>query len=161
MGELGRNELIQLWLGGLLSVVLSIAMLYPAFIDVYDDSFPFSTYPMFSDPRLDPGLTLFQALAVFPDGRRKPVSPELATGNEEVIQAMGTIRRETRRGKGRAKGKAFCEQIAARVATSEDPKWQDAVEIELARSQFNTVRYFKEERAPETRKTLRRCPIPR
>ena len=136
-------------------------MLYPAFIDPYDDSFPFSTYPMFSDPRLDPGLTLYQALAVFPDGQRKPVSPELATGNEEVIQAMGTIRRESRRGKGKARGKVFCGDIAARVAKSNDPKWRDAIEIELARSHFDTVQYFQEARVPQSRKTLRRCPIQR
>lgn len=136
-------------------------MLYPAFIDPYADSFPFSTYPMFSDPRLDPGLTLYQALAVFPDGQRKPVSPSLATGNQEVIQAMGTIKRESRRGKGSARGRAFCEDIAARVASSDDPVWQGATEIELAKSRFNTVRYFQEERVPESRKTLRRCPIER
>jgi len=141
------------------SVLMSALVLWPAFQDPRDDSFPLSTFPMFSRPKPDPGLVVTQVLAVFPDGRHEPLPPELATGNEEVIQTLRMIRDQVYKGKGRRK--RFCADVAKRVSESDDATWLAAHEVVVAKSLFDTVAYFEEGPTPITRKTLEKCAIPR
>ncbi|MGB5812559.1 MAG: hypothetical protein WBG86_18635 [Polyangiales bacterium] len=137
------------------SLVLTGLALSPAFRHPDEDSFPLSTFPMFSRAKPDPGLVVTQALAVSSDGTRTPLPPELATGNEEVIQALRMIRDEVYGGRKRAS--AFCRDIVRRIDESNDPEWADVVAVEIARSHFDTVAYFEEGPTPVTRKTLKRC----
>ena len=130
--------------------------MWPAFGDANDDGFPFSTYPMFSHPKKQSGLVLTQVLAVYPDGRKVPLPPQISTGNQEVIQAMGTILRESYKKK---RAKAFCEDIVRRMQASDDPEWEDVASVEIARSQFDTVAYFQTGPEPVRRRTVRRCPV--
>jgi hypothetical protein len=146
----------ELWIGVLVSVVLTFLVLRPAFLDPRQDSFPLSTFPMFSRPKPDAGLVLTQVLAVLPDGSRQPLPPKLATGNEEVIQTLRMIRDQVYSGKKRAA--VFCEDVAARVRESSNEPWSKAVAIEVARSHFDTVEYFETGPKPITRKVLVRCP---
>src|SRR5262245_53621142 len=70
------------------------AMLYPALLDPQDprqDSFPLSTYPMFSyrKPRT---ATVTSALAIDPTGAEQPVPPDLVA-TSETMQAFRTLRK--------------------------------------------------------------------
>lgn len=149
----------QLWIGTAVSLVITGLVLSPAFGDPSEDSFPLSTYPMFSRAKPDPSLVLTQALAVFTNGDRKPLPPKLATGNEEVIQAMRMIIDETYGGEDRAK--SFCRDIADRINRSSSSPWKDAIAVEIVRSHFDTVAYFEKASEPLSRRTLKRCPVER
>ncbi len=151
------SDRYHLTVGIIVSLLLTGLMVSPAFRNPNDDSFPLSTFPMFSRPKPDPGLVLTQALAVFPDGTRTPLPPELSTGNAEVIQALRMIRDEAYAGPKRAS--AFCRDIARRIEMSDDPDWAGVVAVEIARSQFDTVAYFEEGPEPVVRKTLQRCRV--
>ena len=149
----------HLWIGTAVSLVVTALVLSPAFGNPNEDSFPLSTYPMFSHGKPNPDLVLTQALAVFANGDRKPLPPKLATGNEEVIQAMRMIVDETYSGEERAKN--FCRDIAARINRVSSPRWKDAIAVEIARSHFDTVAYFEKEPKPLGRRTLQRCSVER
>lgn len=146
----------HLWMGLVVSAVACMLVLTPAFRDPSEDSFPLSTFPMFSAAKRDPGLVITQVLAVAPDGARKPLPPELATGNQEVIQALQMIRNEVYGGRKRAT--KFCGEVAARVRDAPEP-WCHTKTIEIARSHFDTVEYFETGPKPVTRKVLKTCPV--
>jgi hypothetical protein len=145
------------WMGAAVSLVVALLVAMPAFSEPSEDSFPLSTFPMFSRAKRDPELVLTQVLAVMPDGTRQPLPPKLATGNAEVIQALRMIRDEVYG--GRARATAFCEDIAARVRSADDEHWRQAKTIEIARSHFDTVAYFETGPEPVTRKPLKRCAV--
>ncbi|MBW2628372.1 MAG: hypothetical protein JRE45_12185 [Deltaproteobacteria bacterium] len=153
------NSHRHLWIGTVVSLGITALVLWPAFGDPGEDSFPLSTYPMFSHGKHNPDLVLTQALAVFPNGDRKPLPPKLATGNEEVIQAMRMIIDETYGGEERAK--SFCRDIADRIHRASAPRWKEAIAVEIARSHFDTVAYFEKEPKPLNRRTLQRCLVKR
>lgn len=146
----------HLWMGAIVSIVVAALLLAPAFRDPSDDSFPLSTFPMFSKAKRDPGLVITQVLAVTAEGSRKPLPPELATGNLEVIQALQMIRNEVYGGRERAT--RFCREVAARVRDAGEP-WRSARAIEIVRSHFDTVAYFETGPEPVTRKRLQSCPV--
>ncbi|MEM7436519.1 MAG: hypothetical protein AAF436_15285 [Myxococcota bacterium] len=139
-----------------MSLVVTALVVAPAFSNPNDDSFPLSTFPMFSRAKRDPGLVITQVLAVRGDGRRTPLPPELSTGNEEVIQAMRMIHDGVYSDRKRAR--AFCEEIAERVRDA-GSEWEDVKRIEFARSHFDTVAYFEKGPEPITRKTLKQCEV--
>ncbi|MEM8606181.1 MAG: hypothetical protein AAGF92_03710 [Myxococcota bacterium] len=147
----------HLWFGAIFSLVVSALVLAPAFLDPTEDSFPLSTFPMFSRAKRDPGLIVTQVLAVMPDGTRKPLPPTLSTGNEEVIQTLRMIRDAVYG--DRQRKAAFCDEVAARVRSSGDEYWQQAKTIEIARSHFDSVAYFETGPTPVTRKALKRCSV--
>lgn len=144
-------------MGAVVSLVVSVLIALPAFSDPSEDSFPLSTFPMFSRAKRDPGLVVTQVLAVMPDGTREPLPPKLATGNEEVIQTLRMIRDEVYGGRDRAT--AFCNDIAERVRNADDEHWRKAETIEIARSHFDAVAYFESGPDPVTRKALKRCAV--
>ena len=124
----------------------------PAFRDPPRDSFPLSNYPMFSSGRPDPHFTLTHALGVDADGTRVPLSPRVAAGSFEVLQAMRTIGYAVQEGRG----EAFCVEVAGRVAEAGLP----FEAVELATSRFDTLRYFDESPVPLERHVHHRCPVP-
>lgn len=144
------------WIGVAASLVAVGLLVTPAFRDPNEDSFPLSTFPMFSRAKRDPQLVITQVLAVLPDGTRRPLPPELAAGNGEVIQALQMIVNEVYGGRERAT--RFCKEVAARVSAAPEP-WRQAKAIEIARSHFDTVEYFEIGPDPLTRKILETCPV--
>jgi len=137
----------------LFSIGLAAAMLSPAFEDPPQDSFPLSDYPMFSQERASPELTLEQALAVMPDGERRPLPPSISADSVEVLQSMVTIHREIHAGSERAA--AFCAAVAGRALR--DPEFASATAVEIASSRFDTVAYFEGHSRPLDRVVLVRC----
>lgn len=149
----------HLVVGGAVSLVVAVLVAIPAFSDPREDSFPLSTFPMFSSPKPDPGLIVTQVLAVMPDGTREPLPPELSTGNEEVIQTLRMIHDEVYGGRERMA--AFCDSIAERVRGTDAEHWQSVETIEIARSHFDSVAYFETGPKPVNRKILKRCAVSR
>ncbi len=148
----------HLWMGLIVSGVTAALLLTPAFRDPSEDSFPLSTFPMFSAAKRDPDLVITQVLAVAPDGTRRPLPPELATGNVEVIQALQMVRNEVYGGRERLT--KFCSGVATRLRNAPEP-WRSTRTVEIARSHFDTVDYFETGPKPVTRKVLKTCPVER
>ncbi|MEM7449348.1 MAG: hypothetical protein AAF355_14035 [Myxococcota bacterium] len=140
-----------------LTLLLSALVVGPAFRNPPYDSFPFSDYPMFSAGRPTPQLRLTHVQGVFENGSRTPLSPWVAAGNHEVLQA-GNLIRHASFGSVESRG-AFCRRAAARVAEEED--LQGVVAVELVTSDFDCVRYFEEAQKPQFQRTHERCSVTR
>jgi hypothetical protein len=136
---------------GLTAVVL-LLVVSPAFRDPPRDSFPLSNFPMFSQGRPSPRFILTHALGVDAAGARRPLSPWIATGNREVLQAMVWLGAALRDPDG------SCETIAARVARHGSAEVRA---VELVTSDFDSVAYFVSSPAPVSRRVHARCEVGR
>ena len=136
-------------------MAVSAAVLSPVFRNPPADSFPLSDYPMFSHGRPDSSLTLTHALGLPPTGPAIPLSPGVSAGTSEVLQSMVTIGRSVHEGRG----ESFCREIAERV--KERSELDSIVEVQLATSRYDCVRYFDEARAPLERTIHARCAVER
>jgi hypothetical protein len=133
---------------------LAVAVAMPAFRDPPRDSFPLSTYPMFSTKREQPVLE--QAVAVGRDGTRVPVAPQWVA-SDEVMQAAVTVRQAV--WQGPAATAALCHSIARRAAGSADHAHVTRIEIVSAR--YDPILYFSEGPEPIERVLRRACPVTR
>lgn len=101
------------------------------------DSFPLSTYPMFSQGRKDATVTVDHAVAIGDGGAEQPVPPRLV-GSDEVLQARATIGRAAKRGP--AEAKALCAAIADRARAS--GALAGARTIEIRTTKVDAVAWF-------------------
>lgn len=125
-----------------------LASLSPALFDL-EDSFPLSTYPMFSHPRGQPWLDV--VVGIEANGRTRPIEPRLVA-NGETLQAAAAISQAVR--KGRAATSRLCETVAAAVAR--EPGLSEVTTVEVRAEKYDPVRYFTESATPlETRKRAR------
>lgn len=124
----------------------------PAFGNPPRDSFPLSTYPMFSSRRAMPVLE--QVVAVERNGATRPVPPQLIV-NDEVMQAAVTVRQAVHRGP--AAVATLCRHIATQMGNA--PRYEDVVLIEIVSARYDPILYFTE--APEPVERVRRhaCPV--
>ena len=141
-----------------LSAAIVVAVLWPITRHPDDDSFPLSTYPMFSRGRPSSEMILAQALAVRDDGTRRPVPPHLVF-NSEVLQSMTAIERAIYAGPGATD--ELCRAIAARAATSDEEAVRGASQIELVSSRFDSLAYFEGHTEPASRHVYGRCDVRR
>lgn len=128
------------------------AVAYPVTFPQGRDSYPLSSYPMFSARRERP--TVYFARAVGPAGEAQRVPPELV-GSSEVMQAAVTVRRAVQGGTKRMR--RLCRTIAANVAA--DPRFSDAQQVQLLSAEVDPVAYFVE--GPDSRTLTRhqRCAV--
>lgn len=139
------------------SALLLGLVLAPAFREPWaQDSFPLSTYPMFSQTR-PREMRVAHAVAVRSDGERAPVPPQLVAGTSEVLQSMAVVRRALRQGERRQR--RLCRRIARRVERTEVAELGGARRIELSVDRFDTVAYFEEAAEPLERRVFARCPV--
>lgn len=137
-------------------VVLALAT-FPLTQGPRYDSFPGSSFPMFAHGRADALTNVDQLLAVSRGKSRRPIPPRLVA-NDEVLQAAATLRSAIRR--GRKASLDLCRQVARRLA--DDPDWADVASLEFVSVQFDALRYFAGDRAPEGKPRVRaRCKVPR
>jgi len=120
----------------LVSALLIGATVWPALRDPPRDSFPLSTYPMFSSLRERPWIDVIVGFDAA--GREHRIGPELVA-NAEVMQAAQTISKAIRRKQARS----LCEQVAARVADS--LAHGEVVRLEVQSRQFDPRTYFVSE----------------
>lgn len=143
-----------------LSALVIGAVLSPLRLDPQDpkqDSFPLSTYPMFS---YDRGriASVTVALARGPGGYEQAVPPSFVA-TSETMQAMKTIAKSVRAGGRRARD--LCESIAERVAESDDPVFAPATEVAFVRNTVDSIDYLSGDRAPRERRYHVRCVVRR
>lgn len=138
----------------LVSALVIAATLWPALRDPPRDSFPLSTYPMFSSLRERPWIDVIVGFDAA--GNQHRIGPELVA-NAEVMQAAQTISKAIRRKQARQ----LCEQVAARVSGS--LAHLDVVRLEVQSRQFDPRTYFASEAGKQPLRLRRRagCEVPR
>lgn len=130
------------------------AVAAPGFGDPGDDSFPFSTYPMFARPKTKTVVAFVEGLDDL--GRPVRLAPELVA-NDEAMQVAHTVRRAIRGGPERKA--ALCQRISERVARSAE---LDAiVSVRLVLGRFDSVGYFLGASEPEARTVEHECSVRR
>jgi len=142
------------WPAVLVSLILVGLTVSPALREQPYDSFPLSTYPMFSIVRK---ISWIHVVVGFDEaGQEYKIAPRYVA-NFEVMQAAQTIRREIRA----RRADALCEEVAARVATSSG--LAPVVRVEVQSRQFDPARYFVDDdgRVPIRLKRRARCRVPR
>ena len=132
-----------------LAVTVVVGLLTP--LVTGRDSFPVSTYPMFSYPRAAE-TTVSYAVSHDGDGESR-LSPEMIGGTAEVVHAAETIRQAVRRDDTAG----LCGEIAQRVAAGDD----DATSIEIRRDTYDVIGWFEGETVPLDRSVLATCEVPR
>jgi hypothetical protein len=133
---------------------LVLLMLAPLFRRPPADSFPLSTYPMFSWGRHDARTAVERAIGVDSRGERRPIPPRLV-GSEEVLQAKATLAQSIRQGARAAR--ALCRGVAARVA--EDDRYADVVKVEIRTDTFDAVAFFDGHETPVDSKLHATCKV--
>ncbi|MBT8216651.1 MAG: hypothetical protein KJO17_07380 [Acidimicrobiia bacterium] len=127
---------------GLLVIVLVAA---PAFGSPDRDSFPLSTYPMFSLAR-PAETTVSTAVGFRADGERLTLSPRTISGTREVIQAAGTVAQAISSGTA----DALCREILTGAPAT-------VAAIEIVTERYDVVAYFDGATAPLERTVHARC----
>ncbi len=143
-----------------LSALVLAAVLSPLRLDPQDpsqDSFPLSTYPMFSyDRGRIASVTI--ALAFGPNGLEVPIPPGFVA-TSETMQAMKTIAKSVRQ--GGARERELCRSIAERVASSTDPEFRTANQVAFVRNTVDSIDYLAGNTRPLTRQVHMHCPVRR
>ena len=126
-------------------VVVTAAVLWPAVRRPPQDSFPLSTYPMFSFP-LDPVADIDLVVGVDAAGSDVRLSPESIAATDEVIQAGGAVARAVA---GRGDDPvALCRRVAARLVGEDPVAVEDALVSPLeALAHLPRVEVSEDERA--------------
>lgn len=138
----------------LFGVALALAVAAPLLRDAHDDSYPFSTYPMFARALSKPRLTYAEGLSG--DGRTTRLPPRMV-GSDEPMQAMRTLKLSADGGKRSLK--RLCATMAERVAA--EPAYAELRQVRIVRAQFDPVRYFEAETTPENSEKLVQCSVKR
>lgn len=138
--------------GYTLSVLVLAAVSYPALLDPSEDSFPLSTYPMFSRDR---GRTapVVSALAVG-EGFERPLPPKYVA-NSEAMQALQTLQKTVRA--GRRAALSLCRAIAERAVRDADPEFAAMTEVALVTRRVDAIRYLAGEEHELARNVHVRC----
>lgn len=136
------------------SLAAIAATLSPAFGDPPRDSFPLSTYPMFSSVRETSSIDV--VVGFDEEGRAHRIPPS-AVANAEVMQAAQTIALAVRQRRGRA----LCAEVAARVA--ENPELALVRRLEVQSRRFDPRTYFVDADGKEPIRLRVRawCEVPR
>ncbi len=116
-----------------MSLAVVAATLWPALREPPVDSFPLSTYPMFSTV---PESAWLDVIVGFDAAGHEHKSPPQLVANYEVMQAAQTIRLAVRK----RRAPQLCDEVAARVA--EDPEFEAVVRLEVQRRKFDPLTYF-------------------
>jgi hypothetical protein len=139
--------------GYVVSAVLLGAVVYPLQTEPQRDSFPLSTFPMFSKAR-PAFITIGHVVGVGADKQMRPIPPEIVASGE-VLQAKVAIRDTIRR--GRRATVALCDQVRQRVAADPDFAWVERIEIRTDRYQVSG--YFTGARKPVSTRKHASCHV--
>jgi hypothetical protein len=133
------------------ALVIALTGVVPVALD--RDSFPLSTFPMFSAD-IDSTQSIATAVAVRSDGSTVRLVPEVIAGTTIVNQAVTVVADAI------ASGRAdrFCTEIAGRVAAGAPPR---AVAVEVVTETYDAPAWFDGDRQPVARQVHARCEVPR
>jgi len=144
-----KSELLLAYGWGLGWVLLGA---WPALLDPSEDSFPLSTYPMFSRHRGQP--TFERIVGIERGGRERAIAPRLVA-NSETLQAMATISNAVKDGPEPAR--ALCRQVASRVAS--DLELSDVRRLEIRSVRYDPIRYFTTSKEPLASRRVLGCRV--
>ena len=131
----------------LVSAALLVALWWP--LVAKRDSFPLSTYPMFSRERAAE-IDVDHVIGVLADGGREPVPPSLVADGE-VLQTRVLVRGAVQR--GRDATRELCRAVAERAGTR-------YLELEVRSDRYQVLGYFAGNREPVTSRVHARCRPP-
>ena len=133
------------------AVAALFAVLWPVVRQPQVDSFPLSTYPMFTHVR--PRVTAVDvAVGVDRTGRDVPLDPGLVGGTIEVIQAAATVGASIRHGTATE----LCEEIAGRVAGGGRT---EVVEVVVVTDRYDVVAALTDGAPQAQRSVHARCEV--
>ena len=133
------------WVRCALGAAIVVLAAAPVVGSPADDSFPLSTYPMFSLAR--PQETTVSSAAGFDAaGTRLRLSPRVVGGTGEVIQAAGTV--------GQAIGAGTTDDLCREVL-AEAP--DNVVVVEIVTETYDVIAYFDGDEEPLERTVHSRC----
>ena len=140
--------------GYLVCVLVLAATLWPLTWPRGRDSFPLSSYPMFSRKLPTATFSSQYTVAVDGDGGRHHLPPEMIA-NEEVLQASVVLRRavHTRR------AGPLCREVARRVAASS--RFRQATVVKIVTGRHDAVAYLRGSDRVGDEKVHARCAIRR
>lgn len=133
------------------------AVAYPFTWPRHRDSFPISSYPMFSARLATPMVKLQYAVGTAPSGTRHHLAPELVA-NDEVLQARAVLARAVARG-GKAT-RVLCERIAGRVAAA-GGELARVTEVRIVTGTHDAVDYLSGRDRVGLERVHGRCPVTR
>jgi hypothetical protein len=149
----GGRATVPRWPNIALALAVVLATLAPIFRDARQDSFPFSTYPMFA-------RTLNTRWLLFAEGVGKRVTerlgPELVA-NDEPMQAMRTLKLAHEQGPPALR--QLCVRIAERVAAADS--LGSVKRVRITRGLFDPIAYFEVLAEPAKREVLVECRVRR
>jgi hypothetical protein len=115
------------------------------------DSFPLSTFPMFSTRRTTTEQ-VDTAVGLRADGSVERLSPERIGGTDEVILAAATVTNAI----VTADTPQLCREIAGRVAGG-GPR--DVTQVQVVTEVFDAVRWYHGDRTPLARTVHATCAV--
>ncbi|HUF53548.1 MAG TPA: hypothetical protein VMR52_07215 [Dehalococcoidia bacterium] len=128
------------------------AVLLPLTWHPRDDSFPLSTYAMFSG-RQSAEATIPHAIGYTAGGERVLLPPE-AVANDEVVQAFETLRQAV------SQGKESTDRLCARAAGWAERR-DEVVSVAIVSDTFDAVRYFDGDKDPVRTVVHSECEVAR
>lgn len=137
------------------AVVILAVTLWPLVRRPLVDSFPHSTYPMFSENR-EPVADIEVVVGVDAEGRDVTLSPELIAGTEEVIVAGSRVR--TAIARGDADTRSLCLAVAERVQRSRSG--DEVATIAVRTDRYDAVAWFAGDTTPLSSVEHARCDVP-
>jgi hypothetical protein len=140
----------RVWAYAITIVVLALVF-SPVVRPGQPDSYPLSTYPMFSYDR-GRASALPTAVGITSDEQRRRLSPELISGGYEPIRAFATVESSIANGDTAD----LCREIAARASRSGPP---DLVAIEVVTEVHDVIAWFEGEKEPSQRTVHARCSL--
>lgn len=136
---------------GLVIVVAIVAVIGVVPLMLDRDSYPLSTYPMFSSRRtaIEPVHT---AVLVDSEGEVTRLSPTQISGNDEVIIAAQLVYESI----GRDGGVLLCDDIARRIGEPPSP----SANIEIVTERYDAIAWYEGRRSPISRVVHASCGVP-
>ena len=131
-------------------VAVAAMVLAPAFGDPGTDSYPLSSYPMFSTDR-PTRADLATVVGVTAVGETVRLSPELIAGADEPILAAATVSRSIRGGQS----DRLCSEAADRMRAA----GFEAVEAVVRTEHIDVVAYVADAADPLAVTVHARCPV--
>ncbi|MDH3754065.1 MAG: hypothetical protein OEU32_09360 [Acidimicrobiia bacterium] len=126
----------------------------PAITD--SDSFPVSTYPMYSRPRADV-VSIATVVQVDPNGSVERLSLTLIGNSDDPLIVEALVRDSIRDG-GRG-APLLCADVARRVADRDERAPTEGVEIEVVSERHDVVALVRGDESLVAREVHARCPL--
>lgn len=128
---------------GLLTAAVVLVLASPALLPDRRDSFPLSTFPMFSS-LIEPIVDIDYAIGLDEGGNDITLDPETIAGTDEIIIAGSVVSQAVRGGETALA--PLCSAIATRVSSGS--RESSIVGIEIRTDRLDAVAYFAGDELP-------------